>query len=295
MEIVDLRYLVACAEAGRFAIAARVLDIDTSTVSRRIASLEDELGLSLFEREHSGIRLTKGGHDVLDGARRVLSEIDAITLKGRQHGSGAIGEVRLGIRNAPVAGVARELIASWRVANPDVTLTVTEGNQHELALGLSERRLDVALVTGHNAWAHVAALPIFRETMFAAIPESHELACRSGLRWASIRGETILVQGWNDNQTQREFYATLLGGDARFQAHAASKEAILALVGIGVGIALTTESQAELKYPGVAFKPIDEENACLDFGLVWLPETEDPVVGRFVAFMRDESRARNLI
>jgi DNA-binding transcriptional LysR family regulator len=104
-----------------------------------------------------------------------------------------------------------------------------------------------------------------------------------------------LVQGWDDNQAQREFYATLLGSGARFAVHGASKQTILALVSIGAGIALATESQSEVTFPDVVFRPINEENAWLDFGLVWLPESEDPVVGRFVAFMRDESRARGFI
>ena len=61
MELLDLHYLRVTADAGKFALAAKLLDVDTSTVSRRISNLEDELGLSLFERDHSGIRLTRGG------------------------------------------------------------------------------------------------------------------------------------------------------------------------------------------------------------------------------------------
>jgi DNA-binding transcriptional LysR family regulator len=170
-----------------------------------------------------------------------------------------------------------------------------EGNQRDLALGLSERRLDAALVTGHTMWTHGTAAPIFREALVVAMPEGHRLAAYSTIDWASLKSETILVQGWDDNQTQREFYATLLGSDARFSVHAASKETILALVGIGAGVALSAQSQAEVTFPGIVFRSIDEPNAWLDFGLAWMPESEDPVVGRFIAFMRDESRNRGLI
>lgn len=295
MEILDLHYLIVAADAGTFASAAKSLGIDTSTISRRVGNLEDELGLSLFERDHSGIRLTRGGHSIIRCARRVLFHIDELKRIGQQFASGTSGEIRLGVRNPPIAGAARDLLASWRAACPEVTLTITEGNQRELALGLMEHRLDVVLVTGHTMWAQVAAAPLFRERLVAAIPAKHALAVRQTLNWASLRHETILVQGWDDNQAQREFYATLLGSGARFAVHRASKQTILALVSIGAGIALATESQSEVTFPDVVFRPINEENAWLDFGLVWLPESEDPVVGRFVAFMRDESRARGFI
>jgi len=62
-----------------------------------------------------------------------------------------------------------------------------------------------------------------------------------------------------------------------------------------VGITLALDSQSEAMFPGVTFKPVEEDNAWIEFDLVWLPETEDPLVGRFIAFMRDQSRARGLV
>jgi DNA-binding transcriptional LysR family regulator len=295
MEIVDLYYMTTVADAGRLARAAKVLGVDTSTVSRRVGNLENELGLSLFERDHSGIRRTRAGDSVLACARRALFHFGEVKRIGRQFASGTTGEVRLGVRHPPIAGAARELLASWRAAFPEVDLTISEGSQRELALGLAEHRLDVALVTGHEMWVQVTAVPIFRERLVAAVPAEHALAHRQVLDWASLRPETMLIPGWGDNQTQREFYATLLGSGTRFAVHAASRQTIVALVGVGAGIALVTHSQAEVTFPGVVFRPIDEPNAWLDFGLAWLPESEDPVVGRFIAFLRDESRARRFV
>jgi DNA-binding transcriptional LysR family regulator len=85
-----------------------------------------------------------------------------------------------------------------------------------------------------------------------------------------------------------------MGCGARFQTHAASKQCILALVAAGFGVTLVTQSQSEVSFPGVAYRPIREENAWVEIDLAWSPEAEDPAVGRFVAFMRDEARARRL-
>jgi DNA-binding transcriptional LysR family regulator len=74
MDIRDLMYLEASAAAGNFTRAAKSLQINTSTISRRAGRFEDELGLALFERRHGGVRLTSGGKAVLPHIRRALAE-----------------------------------------------------------------------------------------------------------------------------------------------------------------------------------------------------------------------------
>jgi DNA-binding transcriptional LysR family regulator len=129
----------------------------------------------------------------------------------------------------------------------------------------------------------------------AAVPHRHQLAEHDVVRWAALRNESFLVQGWDESQAAREFYASFLGSGVRFHGHAASKQSIFALVASGYGVTLATQSQAEVNFPGVMFKPIDEPDAWVQIDLAWLPELEDPTVGRFVAFMRDEARLRRLI
>jgi DNA-binding transcriptional LysR family regulator len=122
----------------------------------------------------------------------------------------------------------------------------------------------------------------------------HPLLDREVLDWECLRNEVLLVQGWDNSQLAREFYASLIGRSARFQTHAVSKQCIFALVAAGFGITLATRSQSEVSFPGVTYRPIQEESAWIQVELVWNPEAEDPVVGRFVAFMRDEARSRRL-
>ena len=78
------------------------------------------------------------------------------------------------------------------------------------------------------------------------------------------------------------------------KVHAASKQSVLALVAAGFGVTLVTKSQSEAAFPGVVYRPICEDNAWVAVDLLWFPGAEDPAVGRFVAFMRDEARSRRL-
>ena len=52
---------------------------------------------------------------------------------------------------------------------------------------------------------------------------------------------------------------------------------------------IVCESMSEVKLPGVCYVEIEEPNACIGVALAWTPEIENPVLGNFVAFMRDRS------
>ena len=284
MEVRDLEYLVASAAAGNFGRAAEWLGLNTSTISRRIGRLEDELGLALFERGHSGVRLTAGGRAVMLHVRRALAELDAVRRSGTEHGSGDAGEVRLGVRLPPIGEPIVSLLASWRERHAKIVLTVSEMNDRDLAAALEERRLDVVLTSGHAVWPHAESLPLYRDRLLAALPVGHRLAKCHTVNWDGLRDEVVLVQGWEESQVARGFYASFLGDGAKFHSHAASKQCVFALVSAGFGITLATASQSEVGFPGVVFKTIDDPDASIQIALAWLPELEDATVGRFIAY-----------
>ena len=295
MEIRDLVYLTAAVRAGNFGRAAKSLGLEASTISRRVSRLEDELGLALFERGHAGIRLTAGGRAVVARVRRALAELDAIKLSSERRGSGDEGEVRLGVRMPPIGEPLTSLLVRWHATQPGVVLILFEMSDQDIVVALEERRVDAVLMTNHTLWPRATSVPLFRERIMAALPHRHRLLDQAVVRWADLRSETFLVQGWDESQAAREFYASFVGSGVRFNAHAASKQSIFGLVAAGLGITLSTASQSEVSFPGVTFKLIDEADAWVQVDLAWLPELEDATVGRFVAYLRDEARSGPLL
>lgn len=295
MELVDLRYLSVVAETGSLSNAAQSLGVKPSTISRRIVRLEDELGVTIFERGSFGTRLTTAGRDLLARVKRTLDAADAVTRAGKSSGVAKTGRVRLGVRMPPIGEPLRPLLAAWRSQHPAVGLTLHELNDSEILTALAERSLDAAFVTTHSPRRGASTVPIYREPLVAALPHDHELASHDFLTWDLLRDQTLLTQGWDGSHSAREFYASLLGNSVSFSSHAASKQSVMALVGAGFGITLAGQSQAEVVFPGVVYKPIREDDAWLQVELAWLPRREDPAVGRFIAFMRDEAQSRRLL
>ncbi|MCJ2046857.1 LysR family transcriptional regulator [Methylobacterium sp. J-078] len=118
----DIKVFLGAARGGSLAAAAKRLRVDQSTVSRRLASLESALGLALFERLPSGLRLSDVGQRLLQHAEQVESAV--ISLQHEDHpGNGCIGgRVRL----ATMEGIASLYLAErlWGLRERHPALTV---------------------------------------------------------------------------------------------------------------------------------------------------------------------------
>jgi DNA-binding transcriptional LysR family regulator len=79
MQLVALKYFVAVADHGSFNAAAERLGVTPSTLTRSVSTLEDDLGLTLFERSRRGVRLTPGAAAVLAETKRMLASLQAVT------------------------------------------------------------------------------------------------------------------------------------------------------------------------------------------------------------------------
>jgi DNA-binding transcriptional LysR family regulator len=91
----DLKIALAVAHAGSLARASTMLEMDQSTVSRRLTALEARLGASLFKRSKSGLRLTELGVRLIPIASEAGKCIDAFTEEASKSGDGPEGIVRL--------------------------------------------------------------------------------------------------------------------------------------------------------------------------------------------------------
>jgi DNA-binding transcriptional LysR family regulator len=148
VKLVSISQALLVAEHLSFSRAAQVLGIQQSAVSRRVRALEDKLGVSLFERDASGIRLTEAGRRFLDRSRSALAEIDHAVKGAANAGCGAEGALRIGILSSLSGGFVRELLRAYRETHPAIAIDIVEGSASEHLARISERLLDIAFVTG---------------------------------------------------------------------------------------------------------------------------------------------------
>src|SRR5258707_14409876 len=96
MELRHLRYFVAVASARSVSLAARGLNVTQPGLSRQIQNLEQDLGVRLFDRIGRKIVLTGDGNELLDRARRILADAEALRLLAQALGGGDGGMLGIG-------------------------------------------------------------------------------------------------------------------------------------------------------------------------------------------------------
>ena len=118
----DLRFFLAVAEAGSLSAASAVLKVNTTTVLRRVASLEEALGVRLFDRSRSGYRLTPRGERLLAQLAPVDQRLSALARDFTADDSEAEGLVRVSAGEAFAAHVLGPRLPVFRDAHPELRL-----------------------------------------------------------------------------------------------------------------------------------------------------------------------------
>ncbi|RAI45862.1 LysR family transcriptional regulator [Rhodoplanes roseus] len=138
----DFRLIKAIADAKTLPAAATLLDINHSTVFRRLGQIEAALGTPLFERHRAGYAATAAGEEMVALARRMDDDVASFTRRIVGQEVSPSGELRVTTNDSLLVHLLTPLFAKFRKACPDVRLDIVLSNQ---ALNLSKRDADVAI------------------------------------------------------------------------------------------------------------------------------------------------------
>ena len=289
VSLISIAQALLVAEHLSFRQAAGVLGAGQSAVSRRIRSLEDTLGVSLFERYHGGVRITAAGARFFDRARSALAQLDhAVKIAGAA-GRGENGHLRIGIFSSIAAGFLRHLIRTFREQHPDVVLQISEiASREHLAL-IRKGRLDVAFVMGTPAVPNCEVLQLWSEQIFVILPQGHALCARKEIEWEAVRDEHFILRHSDPGPAIQDYVIKRLadlGHRPSVQKFDVGRETSVHLVALGLGVSLTSEATIANCFPEVEFRPIGSGTDTIPFSGVWSSKNDNPAFRRFLSLAR---------
>ncbi|WP_235191339.1 LysR family transcriptional regulator [Palleronia rufa] len=192
--LVSLIHTLAVAEYLNFRHAANALGVSVSTVSTRVKTLEEDLGILLFERHARGVRLTDAGHRFIEQVSAGVDQLDHAVKTAGLAASGECGRLRLGIHALIPRSFLAELIAQYRETHPGIAVEITESTARDAVIQLRSDLLDLAFVAGPAELPDFHSRRIWTEPLVAVLPERHPLAGQSTVTWPDLAGETFLVR-----------------------------------------------------------------------------------------------------
>lgn len=193
MDIKQLRYFVAVAEEQNFTRAAKRLFIAQPPLSRQIQQLEDELGVTLFERGTRPLKMTEAGRFLYTHATRLLvktNELKAMTQRvGKIERSLSIGFVA-----TTLYGLLPRVIRQFREQYPMVKVSLHEMTSSQQLAALKSGEIDVGFGRLRIEDPSIRRIVLREESLMVAVPTSHPYSKRkSSLKLKDLVDRRLLV------------------------------------------------------------------------------------------------------
>lgn len=195
MTLTELRYLVAVSETGHFRKAAEQCSVSQPTLSIAIKKLEEELGISLFERTHHKVATTPTGEQIVEQARTVLQEAQNLRRLA-ELGKDPLGSM-LSVGAIYTVGpyLFPRLISRLQQLAPKMPLFIEENYTASLRGKLSGGELDAIFVALPFTETEVVTRSLFDEPFVVLLPQDHALASQTHIDTRSLAEHRVLLMG----------------------------------------------------------------------------------------------------
>jgi DNA-binding transcriptional LysR family regulator len=296
----DLRALeVFCkiVELRSFSRAAEAVLLTQPTVSGHIKALETELGLRLFDRAGRTVTPTRAG-DLLHGyARRILALRDEAHQAINEHKGGLKGHLTVGGSSIPGAYILPALVAAFKRAHPDVTVTLHVVDSREIVRGVIEGTYEVGMVGARFEEGRVHYEPFTQDELVLAVPAGHPWAGRGTVRLSELTGQPFIMRE-RGSGTRKVMERALADhdvdpGNLRVVLEVTGNEAIRQSLRAGAGVAVISRRAIEddLQCKTVTALRLHGVKLLRDFYLVThRSRSRSPLGNAFLSFLKQSAK-----
>lgn len=294
MEIKQMRYFLALAEEGNFGRAAERLNMAQPPLTRHIQALEAQLGAALFVRTPKGAELTAAGEALLREVPNILALARRAEEQTRLAGEGYLGRLDVGIFSSGILNVIPRLLAGFHTERPDVKIGLHNMSKAEQIAALRERRITIGFNRLIPESPDIAVDWIHREPFLVALYEGHPLCARASVTLADLDNERMILYPNAPMHGLAEEIAAAFraeGVTLRVEQEVEDVVTSIALVASRFGICVTTESAANLRLPGVVYRPLKSRLLrSIELNCMYRRDDPSPILAAFLALIR---RSRN--
>ncbi|MDQ0228650.1 LysR family transcriptional regulator [Metabacillus niabensis] len=260
MELRQLYYFMEVAEREHVSEAAQYLHVAQSAISRQIANLEAELGVTLFEREGRNVRLTPIGKVFLTHTKTAIKAIDYAKKQIDEYLDPERGSIKIGFPTSLASHLLPTIISAFKEKYPNVSFHLRQGSYSFLIDAVINREIDLAFLgpVPLNV-PEIEGTILFSENISALVPISHPLATKKSVLLNELRSDEFVL-------FPRGYILHEIAVDACKQAgfiptistEGEDLDAIKGLVSAGIGVTLLPDSTFQEAIPRFTVKlPIE--------------------------------------
>lgn len=293
MELRQLRYLVAIADAGNLGRAAESLFVSQPALSYALRRLESELGVRLFDRHAGGVTATAAGLDIVAEARRTVRQADRVAAVAERHRRGRTGVLRVGFEATGAGELTTRARSAFARAHPGVRVEPKRFDWGGEADALRSGDVDVAFVWLPADLSGLHAEIVHTEPRIVGLPSGHRLAGHEAVGILDVGDEPLM---WTERAPREwvDWWAVNPrpdGSEPRWGPTNDNVEEMLEQVAEGVAICFAPSSMARYyTRPGMVWVPLTGVEP-LRVALAWADGADGPLVRSFAEIVRSLATA----
>ena len=296
VELRHLRYFVVVAEELNLRRAAHRLEITQPALTKQIARLEEQMGVSLFARvRHRLAGLTSAGTDFLAEARLILEQVEDAIRRTQLVAHGRSGRLRIGLTDDAATLELTSILAAFHSGSPNVLVELVELSEAEVLPALEANTVDLVLASEPRDADGFAIEELWRESWSVVLPEDHPLCHKDVVLPADLAGEALALVR---SSAQKTVLARLRGVGKksdwpRVAFRVSNRRTAIMLARAGSAIAIAPSSSVLVAGLRAVMRPLLQDPG---YAVIALKHDIDPppgLVGRFLNVAREVSGARS--
>ena len=257
MTLTELRYIVTLAQEQHFGRAAERCHVSQPTLSVGVKKLEDELGVLIFERTKSAVRLTPVGEGIVTQAQKVLEQAQSIRELAQVGKNQLAAPLKVGAIYTVGPYMFPHLIPQLHRVAPDMPLYIEENFTHILRDKLRTGELDAIIIALPFQEADVLTKPLYDEPFYVLMPADHPWTAKETIDAEMLNDKSLLLLGEGPCFRDQVLEACPTSRKGEAPSHttveSSSLETIRHMVASGLGVSILPLSAVESHHysPGV--------------------------------------------
>jgi DNA-binding transcriptional LysR family regulator len=245
-DLVDLQLFIAVADARSITHGADRAHLALASASERIKGLEQAFGVSLFKRVRRGVELTAAGESLLDHARLVIHNVEAMRGDLARYASGVRASVHLLANTSGLSEHLPRALAAFLREHPDINVDVEERESTDIATTIANGAADLGFAAEHALPDNIERFTFGEDRLTLVTSRRSPLSGRRQIDFQEV-GEQAFVGLTNATALQVHIgrYAARLGMRLHFRARLRDFDAICQMVAADVGVAVVPEAAAK--------------------------------------------------
>src|SRR5260370_10258539 len=300
MELRQLRSFLSIVETLHCGRTAELIHLSQPALSHQIRTVEEEVGVRLFERNRRKTTLAAAGLAFRDDAAAALSQLEQAIRRARLAASGKLGLLRIGFISTAGSEIVPDIVRQFRELNSEVEFSLRNILTAEQVKMLETGSLESGFLRlPSGGYPALDVVTVHREPFVLVVPSSHQLAKRKRVRLRELAGQDFVMY----ERTYAPGFHDLIFGmlrDARIVPNvcqtAGELPTLVSLVASGMGITILPASAVKHSVASVVACEILDRIPMSEIGIAVSKRFRAAVVDNFRSFaLKSLGHSRNAL